>query len=112
MNTCSSKRRAGQMIASVLVIMGASAVFAADPPAANHPAPSKEMREKMATLHEQMATCLRSDKPISDCHSQMMKNCQETMGDQGCPMMGHGSMGSAPGKHNHMTPHRATSPEK
>jgi hypothetical protein len=105
MTTRSSNRRAGHVIAGMLVILGATAAFAADPPAANHPAPSKEMREKMATLHEQMATCLRSDKSISDCRSQMMKSCQETMGDQACPMMGHGMMGSEPGKHNHMTPH-------
>jgi hypothetical protein len=69
------------------------------------------MREKMASLHEQLAACLRSDKPISDCHSQMMKSCQETMGDQGCRMMGHGMMGSGAGKRNHMTPDGAKSPE-
>jgi hypothetical protein len=33
----------------------------------------------------------------------MMKSCQDTMGEQGCPMMGHGMVGS--GAHNHMTPH-------
>ncbi len=85
MNTRALNRCARHVIASVLVIMSASAAFAADPPATSQPAPSKEMREKMASLHEQMAACLRSDKPISDCHSQMMKNCRETLGDQGCP---------------------------
>jgi hypothetical protein len=34
---------------------------------------SKETREKMATLHEHMAACLRSDKSISDCRSEMMQ---------------------------------------
>jgi hypothetical protein len=103
MNTRSSNCHARFAIASVLLIIGAGAAIAADPPAANHPAPSKEMREKMATVHEQMAACLRSDKPIADCRSQMMKSCQDTMGEQGCPMMGHGMVGS--GAHNHMTPH-------
>jgi len=51
------------LIVGVLAIVGASATLAADSPAAQSP-PSKEMREKMATLHEQMAACLRSDKPI------------------------------------------------
>jgi hypothetical protein len=105
MNSRSSNRRAAAVIASVLLIMGASAAFAADPPAARHGTPSKEMREKMASLHEQMAACLRSEKPIADCHSQMMKSCQDTMGEEGCPMMGHGMMSSEPGKRNHMTPH-------
>lgn len=100
MNTRSSKRRAANVIASVLLIMGASAALAADPPPADHAAPSKEMREKMATVHEQMAACLRSDKPVADCRSQMMKSCEDTMGEKGCPMMGHG-------KRNHMIPHAA-----
>ena len=104
-----SNRHAGAVIASVLLITGAGAAFAADPPAAPHDTPSKEMREKMASLHEQMAACLRSDKPIADCHSQMMKSCKETMGEKGCPMMGHGMMGGGSGKRNHMTPHGATS---
>jgi hypothetical protein len=74
------------LMASIVLIAGASAAFAADqPPAA---APSKEMREKMATLHEQMAACLRSDKVISDCRAQMMKECSEQMGQKDCPMMG------------------------
>ncbi len=111
MNTRSSSRRAGSAIATVLLIMGASAVFSAEPPAATHPAPSKEMREKMASLHEQMAACLRSDKPITDCRSQMMKSCQDTMGDKGCPMVGHGMMGSEPGKHDHMKQDGAKTPE-
>jgi len=114
MNTCSANRPARHLnlIASVLMIVSANAAFAAAPPAAtNQAAPTKEMREKMASLHEQMAACLRSDKPISDCRSQMMKSCQEMMGDQGCPMMEHGTMGSGTGKRHHMTPHAAKSPE-
>jgi hypothetical protein len=72
--------------------------FAADPPAGVQPPPSKEVREKMATLHEQMAACLRSDKPLAACRAEMMKNCHNTIGTQGCPMMdmtemGNGKMG-------------------
>ncbi len=54
-----------------------------------------EQRQKMATAHENMATCLRSDKKIEDCRKEMMQSCQETMGKDGCPMMGkmHGMMG-------------------
>jgi hypothetical protein len=44
----------------------------------------------MAALHEQMAACLRSDKSIADCQTEMMKSCRDTMGTQACPMMGMG----------------------
>ncbi len=75
------------LVASMVLLAG-SAAFAADVPPANRAAPSKEMREKMATLHEQMAACLRSEKPIADCRSEMKKSCGEIMGKEGCPMMG------------------------
>jgi hypothetical protein len=75
------------LVASMVVLAGGGATFAADVPPANHAAPTKEMREKMATLHEQMAACLRSDKPIADCRSEMKKSCGETMGEEGCPKM-------------------------
>jgi hypothetical protein len=45
------------------------------------------MREKMATVHEQLAACLRSDRPIAECHKEAMKQHQELMGKEGCPMM-------------------------
>jgi hypothetical protein len=34
---------------------------------------------------------------MADCRTEMMKNCQSMMGDQGCPMMGMGK-----GMHDHM----------
>jgi hypothetical protein len=98
MNSRSSYSRARRVIASALAIMGASAAIAADLPAVNQPAPSRDMREKMAILHEQMAACLRSDKPIADCRSEMMKNCQDTLGKRDCHMMGHGMMSGGPGR--------------
>jgi hypothetical protein len=64
--------------------------LAADNAPVSPPEPSKEMRAKMATIHEQMAACLRSDKSFSDCRSEMMKGCQQMMGKRGCPMMGMG----------------------
>jgi len=64
--------------------------LAADNALVGPPEPSKEIRAKMATLHEQMAACLRSDKSFGDCRSEMMKGCQQLMGERGCPMMGMG----------------------
>ena len=69
------------------------ATFAAEGPASAPPEPSKEMRGKMAALHERTAACLRSERPFAECRNEMMKGCQELMGAQGCPMMGmHGRM--------------------
>ena len=79
---------------AAMSVIGAAALAATQSP----PAPAtmtKETREKMAVLHEQMAACLRSDKSLSDCRAEMMKGCKESMGDQGCPM------GMGMGKHSH-----------
>jgi hypothetical protein len=44
-------------------------------------------RQSMATLHENMAVCLRTEKAIEDCRKEMMQSCKEQMGKNGCPMM-------------------------
>jgi hypothetical protein len=51
-----------------------------------------EQRAKMADAHQAMATCLRSDRPLAECHDEMRKSCQDTMGAV-CPMMGMGHPG-------------------
>ncbi len=61
--------------------------------------PTKEQRQKMADLHEKMAACLKSDRLVSDCRKEMMQGCKDTMGKDGCPMMG-GKMGR--GMHRRM----------
>lgn len=82
-----------------LVIALTGAAFAGDAPTGplkRAPVPSliasaKEMREKMATLHEEMAACLRSDKSMSECRSEMLKRCEAIMGSEDCRrMMGTG----------------------
>jgi hypothetical protein len=85
------------ILASMMFMTGAGGALAADAPKAEHAAPTKEVREKMATLHEQMAACLRSDKPIAECRTEMAKSCQDMMGKEGCPMMGRGGA-----MHGHM----------
>ena len=57
--------------------------------------PSKELRAKMAAAHEQMAACLRTDRAMSDCREEMMKECHQLTGQHACPMMGMD-------KHTHM----------
>ena len=47
-----------------------------------------DQRQSMASAHEKMATCLRSEKSFEDCHKEMNQSCREMMGGDGCPMMG------------------------
>jgi hypothetical protein len=106
---------AAAMAAGLLLALTAVAVPAATPPAAAAapgskqqpteakplPVLSKESREKLAVLHEQMAACLRSDKSIADCHAEMRAACSASLNNMGCPSMG---MGGAPamGMHHMM----------
>ena len=79
-----------------VAVLCASPAWAAPPPAST--APSQEMREKMAQVHEKMAACLRSDKTIAECHREMKANCRAELGDRGCGMMQRRGMGMAPGR--------------
>jgi hypothetical protein len=99
-----SKVRARTAIAALLLLSGAASTRA-DSPAPEH-ALSKETREKMAALHEQMAACLRSEKSLLECRGAMMRSCQEQLGSDGCPMI-LGIGGGTDGRH-HMQPMSAT----
>lgn len=107
-----SRRRVATAIAGALLIALSSGGLAAPP--APSSTPTQAMRERMATLHEQMANCLRSDKSISECRAQMQKHCRAMMGDQGCTsMMGTGGMmGMGKGMHGPMTSSPPSSPPK
>ncbi len=89
------KIRVPYIAAGLALLLVAGAAFAGSASDAGQSEPSKEMRAKMATLHEQMAACLRSDKTMTECRSEMRKHCQETMGKDHCSMMdrGGGMMG-------------------
>lgn len=83
----------GKMIFTAVLLAFSSSVFAADAPSASTKAmkgPTKEQRQKMAEMHEKMATCLKSDRTIDECRTEMMKGCDEAFGKDGCPMMGKG----------------------
>lgn len=90
----SSKSVRATLVLAVMSAMGAVALGAVALAAGPHPTPttvSKETREKMAVLHEQMAACLRSDKSLVDCRAQMRKGCQQSLGVERCPMMDMGN---------------------
>ena len=68
-----SLTRATTVACGIALLSLAGASLAADPDHSDQSAPSKEMRATMATAHEQLAACLRSDRPIAECHELMMK---------------------------------------
>jgi hypothetical protein len=85
-------KRCRVLAAAFCVFAVGSAVAADDAPSDMHHAPpSKQDREQMAKLHEQMAACLRSDKTMKECHEAARKACEESMGDH-CQMMMHPMM--------------------
>lgn len=112
MAVSNSARRVITSIAGVLLIALGSGASAANPPTVATPStPTKAMRQKMATLHEQMAACLVSDKPVSECRTEMVKHCQDMMGSRGCSRMmrsggmmgmGRGMMGAGQGMRGRM----------
>lgn len=84
------KRQSRFVLALGTGMLVAGSALAADPAPAD---PSVAQRQKMAEVHQQMATCLASERPMSECRAEMHKNCQGMMGEEGCPMMGGGGMG-------------------
>ena len=82
---------------AAFALASASPLFAAEPEKTAPPAPSAEQRQKMAEVHQHMADCLKSDRPMSECRSEMMKSCHGMMGEGACPMMGMGQGGMGPG---------------
>jgi hypothetical protein len=77
------------LVAISLMFVGAAALAAE--PTNPAPEPSSEQRHKMAEIHQRMADCLVSERPMSECRAEMQKSCQ-SMGREDCSMMG-GGMG-------------------
>lgn len=93
---------------SLMTMICGTAAYAADTSKTNsdypsHSQVSMETRQKMASLHEKMAACLRSDKTVSECRTEMRDSCQNMLGRENCQMMhSMGSAGTAGGiKSNH-----------
>jgi hypothetical protein len=77
----SSNHTRAALFTGIALLCTAGVVLADDPTSSSRPPPTKEMREKMAKAHEEMAVCLRSDRAIEECHSEMMKNHDMMMHD-------------------------------
>lgn len=109
------------VLAAVLTLsfnFASNIAYGAEKPKGNakqaSPVVTVEQRASMANVHEKMATCLRSEKAMSECQGEMMKSCGETMG-KNCPMMGQmdqmhrmmgkGSMHGKSMKHEHEHEH-------
>jgi hypothetical protein len=88
------RNRANSGIVFVLALaLGVGVASAQEPTQPTPSAPSTEQRHAMAEIHQKMADCLNSQRPIDECRSEMRSNCQAMMGERGCPMM----MGMGPG---------------
>jgi hypothetical protein len=75
-------------VATLTLLCGCT-TFAAETSDAVAVAPSKQAREQMAQLHEKMAACLRSDRALTDCRSEMMRDCRavkDGKSQHGCSM--------------------------
>lgn len=83
------RARAAYLACGTAVLWAAGAALAADPPTGSHPQPTKEQREKMAEAHEKIAACLRSDRPIDECHAEMKQMHEAMMHHHGHDDMGH-----------------------
>lgn len=86
------KRSFVWIVAIALAAGGAGAQDAAKPAPGE---PTAAQRHQMAEIHQKMADCLASERPIGECRTQMQADCQQAMGAQGCPMLmgaGHGMM--------------------
>ena len=83
-----------RFVLAVAGAMLAGGVALAEEVAKSAPAdPSPEQRHNMAEVHQRMAECLVSARPMAECRGEMQKSCHEMMGKGGCPMMD-GGMGS------------------
>jgi len=79
---------------AAFALVSASAALAADPEAAPPSAPTAETRDQMAAVHQKMAECLRSERPLAECRAEMMKSCHDMKGEGACPRRGpRGGMG-------------------
>lgn len=114
MNTSSSLshkipvlRRVVASLPIAACIAAASVAFGAGA-SSDHSAPSRQMREQMAAMHEQAAACLRSEKPIAECRNEMMQSCRKMkmMGGRDCSMMGMMGMGMGKRMPDHSTPNQ------
>ena len=92
-----SRRSRWCTLIAALALVSVSPAFAADPEQSAASDPSPETRQQMAAVHQKMAACLRSARPIAECRAEMMKSCHEMMGERGCPMMGSTDGGMGPG---------------
>ncbi len=61
------------LFTGIALLCTAGIALADDPSSSSRPQPTKEQREKMAEAHDQIAACLRSDKSMDECHSEMKK---------------------------------------
>jgi hypothetical protein len=83
-----AKNEKGNSMKNLNLVSVMALLVMASLPSGQAAEPTAEMRTKMAGMHQMMADCLKSDKPISECKQQMMKDCPMMKETGHCPMMG------------------------
>lgn len=57
---------------------------------------SPEMRQKIASVHQNMADCLKSDRPVSECRSEMMRSKKQMKSEMSGKMEKHKDHSDSP----------------
>lgn len=77
----------GLLSATVITLGFSNASFAHDMKKPMDRKAMIEMCEKMATAHQKMADCLKTDRTDKDCMDEMKASCPEMKDGKTCPMM-------------------------
>lgn len=70
-----------------ILTLGAPVFAANQQPGSADKEPTMQTRRDMARVHREVADCLDSSRPMSDCRQEMMSRCKQMWKDGHCPMM-------------------------
>lgn len=78
--------RTNVLLAIAVSALLSSPVAMAEPKADGDRQSKIKMHEQMAETHRKAADCLKANKPMEECKSEMMKNCPMMKAGKKCPM--------------------------
>ena len=81
-----SRMRRRFVLAVAAAALASGPALAAELVAPTPADPTPEQRHEMAEVHQRLADCLVSTRPMAECRGEMQTSCQE-LGKDGCPMM-------------------------
>jgi hypothetical protein len=96
-------KRLGALLGSLAMLGGYALAQEKAATSTNAPQMTADQRSKMAEAHEKVAACLRSNRPLSECHDEMMKLHESGCCGGDCPMMHGKGMKHGHGAHPDQT---------